>query len=107
MESPDAGKVMDCPQCKQHVLLYNSFYNLYECNNEACKASFSQRDWDNILTRKAESSDQDVPEKTVPKKQKKIKYKTIRTSEPVLQKILIFPFKAIWGLIKLIFWWMD
>ncbi|MFC1998783.1 hypothetical protein ACFLVR_03965 [Chloroflexota bacterium] len=105
MEPQDATAAIECPECKQNSLLYNPYYKLYECKNEACKANFSQKDWERILAKQAESTSQTAPAK--PKKRKKIKYRTIRTGEPLYLKILLFPFRLLWGLIKLILFFVD
>jgi len=104
MDTQESTAVIECPECKQQTLKFDSTYKLYECTNEACKLSFSEKDLakiqDNTRTQVGETK------KVRPRKPKKIKYRQVG-DKPLLVKILILPFKMIWGLIKFLFWWMD
>jgi hypothetical protein len=103
MESAESSALLECPECKQHLLMFDNVYKLYNCTNEACKLSFSEKDLAKTMDSAPES---EAIKKAKPRKAKKIKYRQVG-DKPFLAKVLIFPFKVIWGLIKLIFWWMD
>ena len=46
----DSASVIKCPECKQQSLKFDSAYKLYECTNEACKVTFSEKDLGKIQT---------------------------------------------------------
>ena len=84
MEAPDTSAVLECPECKQQSLSYDIAYKLYNCTNETCKLTFSEKDMARIQQQKTI-----VPEKAKKRrKPKRIKYKRPRTSPS-----LLWPFK--------------
>ncbi len=74
MESQDPGTLLECPECKQQSLKFDTGSKLYECTDEECELTFTRED--------SEEKGDD---------------------RPILEKILLFPVEFIWALIKSIF----